>query len=170
MPKKTPPRITAVEDLELSQFVPYRLATVSNRVSGIIARDYADRFALTIPQWRVMTILSQNGQCSSVEIATATQMDKVAVSRAVKGLVARDLVSRRTNRADKRVADLSLTAEGLALFNRIAPQAKERERQILGALSGQERATLLALLDQLDHRLNVLDDEADGAASLRAAE
>ncbi len=43
--------------LELDEFVPYRLSVLSNRVSGAIARQYTERFGLTMAEWRVMAVL-----------------------------------------------------------------------------------------------------------------
>ena len=40
------------------------------------------RFALTIPEWRVIAILGRFPGLSAVEVAERTMLDKVAVSRA----------------------------------------------------------------------------------------
>ena len=45
--------------VSLSDYVPYRLATASAAVSRLIARAYEDRFGLTIPQWRLMSVLAE---------------------------------------------------------------------------------------------------------------
>ena len=44
--------------LDLEQFLPYRISVLSNRVSGNIARLYGERYGLSIPEWRVITILA----------------------------------------------------------------------------------------------------------------
>ena len=49
--KRTPQR------LDLDRFIPYRLSVLTNRVSSAIARQYSDRFELTIPEWRAMAVL-----------------------------------------------------------------------------------------------------------------
>ena len=45
--------------LVLEDFLPYRLAILSNTVSGTIAETYAQRFGLTIPEWRVIAVLGE---------------------------------------------------------------------------------------------------------------
>jgi len=40
--------------LVLEAFLPYRLSVLSNTVSSRIAKSYAARFSLTVPEWRVM--------------------------------------------------------------------------------------------------------------------
>ncbi|HEY6940450.1 helix-turn-helix domain-containing protein, partial [Dokdonella sp.] len=75
--------------LELERFLPYRLSILSNRVSQAIAREYQDRFDLSMTEWRVMAVLARyDGHgLSASEVAARTEMDKVAVSRALTRLV-----------------------------------------------------------------------------------
>ena len=70
-------------DLKLEEFLPYRLAVLSNTVSTTVARAYDKRFKVSIPEWRVIAILGRFPGLSAVEVAERTMMDKVAVSRAV---------------------------------------------------------------------------------------
>jgi DNA-binding MarR family transcriptional regulator len=82
--------------------LPYRLSVASNAVSGLIARAYEDRFGLSVPQWRLLCVLAEDGGLTQVQIVARTVMDKVTVSRAAQGLVKRRLVTRSQNTADGR--------------------------------------------------------------------
>ena len=73
--------------LELDRFLPYRLSVLSNRISQDIARLYAERFALSVTEWRVIAVLGRYPDLSANEVAERTAMDKVAVSRAVASLI-----------------------------------------------------------------------------------
>ena len=56
------PRRPESEDrLVLDDYLPYRLSVATNAVSRLIARAYEDRFGLSIPQWRLMAVLAQDG-------------------------------------------------------------------------------------------------------------
>ena len=68
--------------------MPYRLSVLTNIVSMSIAEAYEREFGLTIPQWRVIAVLARYPDLSAIEVAERTAMDKVAVSRAVQGLLA----------------------------------------------------------------------------------
>src|SRR5215471_10118468 len=81
------------ERLILERFLPYRLSILSNRVSRAIALRYADAFGLTIPEWRIIAVLGRRPGLTATQVAEATEMDKVAVSRAVAKLVAAKRVS-----------------------------------------------------------------------------
>jgi DNA-binding MarR family transcriptional regulator len=140
---------TPAEALVLEDFLPYRLSILSNRVSRAIAARYADAFGLTIPEWRIIAVLGRRPGLTAKGVAEATEMDKVAVSRAVARLVAAKRVAAREDAQDARRQLLSLTAQGEALHARIAPMALAAEERLLAALNRGERAQLDALLDRL---------------------
>jgi len=135
--------------LVLEDFLPYRLSILSNRVSRAIAARYADTFGLSIPEWRIIAVLGRRPGLTAKEIAEATEMDKVAVSRAVAKLVESKRVAARADRDDARKQLLALTAQGESVHARIAPIALASEQRLLAALDARERTQLDALLDRL---------------------
>lgn len=137
--------------LELERFLPYRLSILSNRMSQAIAREYQQRFDLSMTEWRVIAVLARlDGQAVSArEVAAYTAMDKVAISRALSGLVASGRVARRTDDGDKRRAMLRLTAKGWKIHDTVAPRAREHERAVLALLTPDERKALSRILDKL---------------------
>lgn len=139
----------AADLLVLEDFLPYRLSVLSNRVSRAIAKRYAKAFDLTIPEWRVIAVLGRRPGLTAKEIAEATEMDKVAVSRAVARLVAARRIAAASDPADARRQLLSLSAAGASVHARIAPVALECEQRLLTALDARERAQLDGLIDRL---------------------
>src|SRR5690349_16634908 len=99
-------------DLRLQDYLPYRLSVAANAVSSMIARAYEDRFGLTIPQWRLVAVLADEGPLTPQAICGRTVMDKVPVGRAAQGLLKRRLVRRIPNPTDRRSHLLSLTPAG----------------------------------------------------------
>jgi DNA-binding MarR family transcriptional regulator len=135
--------------LVLEEFLPYRLSILSNRVSRAIAARYAKAFNLTIPEWRIIAVLGRRPGLTAKEVAEATEMDKVAVSRAVARLVAARRIAARADPEDARRQLLVLTREGESVHARIAPIALASEERLLTALEPRERAQLNALIDRL---------------------
>ena len=123
-----PPRHSA---LRLDGYLPYRLSVASNAVSRLIARAYEDRFGLTIPQWRLIAVLAEDGPLTQQAIGTRTVMDKVTVSRATQGLVKRRLVQRAPHDVDGRSHHLVLSRSGARLYSEVAPVALEYEARLL---------------------------------------
>jgi DNA-binding MarR family transcriptional regulator len=144
-------RMAVHAPLQLERFLPYRLSILSNRVSQAIAREYQQRFGLSMTEWRVMAVLARfDGEgLSASAVARHTEMDKVAVSRAVTRLAAAGRVTRRAHEGDKRRSVLRLTAAGWKVHDAIAPLARAHERTMLAELDDDERRALARILDKL---------------------
>ena len=136
-------------ELKLKDFLPYRLSVLSNRISSDIARRYQERFSLTTPEWRVMASLGETPGLSARQVADKTAMDKVAVSRAVAGLLAVKSITRKTDTADKRKVILTLSKKGQAVYRQVVPVALAYEAAILDQLEPGEKRTLSKLLDKI---------------------
>jgi len=135
--------------LELERFLPYRLSILSNTVSQAIAREYQQRFELSVTEWRVMAVLARFDTLSAREVAERTAMDKVAVSRALAGLVACGRVIRRIDAGDKRRSVLRLSTSGWKIHDAVAPLARAQERKLLARLNAEEQDWLDQILNKL---------------------
>ncbi|MDQ3288231.1 MAG: MarR family transcriptional regulator [Pseudomonadota bacterium] len=136
--------------LDLEHFLPYRLSVLSNRVSSAIAREYSERFGLGVTEWRVLAVLGRYPDLSAGEVAQRTAMDKVAVSRAVAGLVSAGRLLRETDENDRRRSVLRLSEAGYRIHDEVAPLALAFERRVLDGMDASERDLLFRLLDRLD--------------------
>lgn len=137
------------DTLSLSAFLPYRLSVLSNTISTQIAERYRDAFGLSMSGWRVMAIIGETPGLNATEIVTRTAMDKVAVSRAVMGLIERGYVKREAAQNDGRRSLLYLTRQGKRIYAQIIPMARAHEQAVTQAMSAVEVAELNRLLDKL---------------------
>ncbi|RMA81124.1 MarR family winged helix-turn-helix transcriptional regulator [Umboniibacter marinipuniceus] len=142
--------------MELAQFLPYRLSVLSNVVSNAISEYYADRFNLSISGWRVIALLAQKPGSTAVDLASMTQMDKVAISRAVSSLVQMGYIEREPCTIDRRRAYLTLTDKGIEIYNDIVPVAQSYEEKLLASLSETKRKQLDNLIAELQCNANTL--------------
>lgn len=136
--------------LKLPHFLPYRLATVSNRISRTIARMYVTRFDLTIPEWRIMAVLGDEPDISASDVADRTAMDKVAVSRAVSRLLKSGRIERHFAPEDRRRSVLALSDKGRDIYRQIMPLALQYETALIAELTKEEESTLDRLLSKLE--------------------
>ncbi len=136
--------------LALERFLPYRLSVLSNRISDSMARMYSQRFDLGVTEWRVMAVLGRYPGLSASQVTRLTAMDKVAVSRAVAGLVEAGRLRRDTHDRDRRRSVLRLSTHGQQVYDEVAAMALEFERRLLDGIGSDERASLFHLLDKLD--------------------
>lgn len=150
--------------LMLDRFLPYRLAVLANTVSKGIARLYADRFGITIPEWRILAILGAFGPATASEIQGRSAMDKVQVSRAIARLTEAGMIRRTIDAADRRRQTIAMTSEGERVYREIVPLAQAREAALLEGFSDEERTMLDRLLDRLQARAATGDATRDGTA------
>lgn len=137
-------------NLSLKSFLPYRLATLSNRISQGIACEYEEKFQLSIAEWRVMAVLGEEKDLSALEVGERTAMDKVAVSRAVSKLLDAGRLERKFAADDKRRSVLSLSAKGSKVYDQVVPLALSYEGNVLEKLSQSEKEQLDNLLTKLE--------------------
>lgn len=149
----------ALQALELEKFLPYRLSVLAQLVSESLHDLYATPFGLSVTQWRVMAALGRFAPLTASEVGQRIVMDKVAVSRAVAGLMKRELIERATDLSDRRRASLRLSARGRAMHAQIVPLALGYEAELYQALSPEERETLNSLCDRLFAHAKLLRKE-----------
>jgi len=137
-------------ELDLDQFLPYRLSVLSNRISQDIASLYESRFGITITEWRVIAVLGRYPGLSANEVADRTAMDKVAVSRAVRSLADKALVLQEFSGDDRRRSALSLSVKGFRIFDEIVPLALSYQQRLMSSFDADEHAQFLALFAKLE--------------------
>ncbi len=143
-----------VASLALERFVPYRLSVLANTVSRSIADEYAQRFGLTVPEWRTLAVLGRFAPLTASGVCARTAMDKVRVSRAVARLTSAGLLRRRTDAEDRRRVMLEMSGAGREVYRQIVPLALAREAELLAALSATEVKQLDCLIEKLQARVD----------------
>ncbi len=140
-------------DLRLESFLPYMLNRLAETVSAELSTIYTQEFGLSITQWRVIANLAQQQTLKAQEIVNITSMQKSKVSRAVNALEERGLVTHSPAPGDSRSKDLSLTDEGVSLYQAMVPKVLGWEQGLLEPLSAGEYRDLLEVLEKLRLRL-----------------
>jgi DNA-binding MarR family transcriptional regulator len=125
--------------LKLEEFLPYRLNVVAALSSQALSRIYAERYAIGVPEWRVLVTLGQFGVMTGKAVGEHAHMHKTKVSRAVALLEKRKLLARRANNADMRESFLSLTPAGHAIYQDLAPVAAAFARNFIEAVDPADR-------------------------------
>jgi DNA-binding MarR family transcriptional regulator len=150
----------------LEEFLPYRLNVLAGLTSSALAQIYAERFGLSIPAWRVIVTLGQHECRTARDMAPDGVMHKSTVSRAVAALEKRGLVTRRLNLDDRREEWLTLTPEGRAIYEAVAPEALAVGERLVSVLTPQEQKTPSTLIEKLTRQARLLAprDEGEGEA------
>ena len=150
--------------LDLFKFVPFQLNRLAAEVSSALSVEYATRYGLDIPEWRVLATLGfRHDPCSAQYIAHCTRTHKSTISRAVTSLMKRQIVERVENEDDRREFRLRLTRKGVTLYEELIPRLLRKEQEILSGLSAQERRDFARLLSKIEQSLDLVQtsEEAD---------
>lgn len=145
--------------LDLFKFTPFRLNRLAAEVSSALSVEYAARYGLDIPEWRVLATLGfRHDACSAQYIAQCTRTHKSTISRAVTSLMKRQIVERVENADDRREFRLRLTRKGAQLYEELIPRLLRKEQEILSCLSAQERRDFAKLLGKIEDSLDLVQD------------
>lgn len=145
--------------LDLFKFMPFRLNRLAAEVSSALSVEYAERYGLDIPEWRVLATLGfRHDACSAQFIAQCTRTHKSTISRAVTSLMKRQIVERVENADDRREFRLRLTRKGAQLYEELIPRLLRKEQEILSCLSAQERRDFARLLGKIEDSLELMQD------------
>jgi DNA-binding MarR family transcriptional regulator len=132
----------------LDTFLPYRLSILSQAVSGLIANEYESQFGLTINQWRCLVIIQTHQPVTAKDIGSITLLDKMAISRALKILKKRSLIS-STPGLDARSQMLNLTKTGQKIYDEVIPIAINYETRLLSSLTTVQQSVLEGIIKKL---------------------
>ena len=141
-------REAPISILDLDEYVPYWMASISR---GLVEAMQAKLLGpgLTIAEWRLMVVIAMHGTTQAIDISRRTRMDQVAVHRAIKSLIAKNLLKRQAQGQDMRRKPLQLTTKGWAVYRDMQPAARDVEGDLLRLLDARERKILRALLGKL---------------------
>jgi DNA-binding MarR family transcriptional regulator len=115
----------------------------------LYARHCEARLGLSAAQLFALRKVHERGTMSLQELAQATLTDLSSVSVVAERLSQRGLLSRRRSAQDRRRAELTLTAAGLALIKRSPDPLQERLVRSLQDLPSRRRRNLEADLSRL---------------------
>jgi DNA-binding MarR family transcriptional regulator len=133
-------------DYALDDQIGYLLRRVSQRHLAIFARQIPE---ITTTQFAVLARLAELGPQSQNALGRETAMDGATIKGVVDRLAKQGLVATAPDSADRRRISVDLTAQGRALFDRLAPLALQVTAATLAPLTDDETDVLTRLLMRL---------------------
>jgi DNA-binding MarR family transcriptional regulator len=124
-----------------------RLLTCTTLIEGEVRRRLRAEFDVTLPRFDLMAQLDRApGGMTLSDLSKRMMVTNGNVTGLVDRLVALGLVARRTSERDRRSQLVTLTAAGRADFRAMAAAHEDWIDELLGPLTSQEIAALMALL------------------------
>jgi DNA-binding MarR family transcriptional regulator len=134
------------------------IVLIANRLTSGASSVYREAFGVGTIEWRVLSHVAAERWITPQRICRLGGLDKGGVSRSMKFLLDRGLIAVRGSAADARSVELSLTAKGAAMHERIARLADERERRLLQGLSKPQVRSLIDTLRRLNEQVAAVND------------
>jgi DNA-binding MarR family transcriptional regulator len=105
--------------------------------------------AVTLPQFRMLTVLADLGRARSIQVARALGLEASTVTRLADRLVAAGHVVRGSEPGHRGVVTLELTSTGQLLVDRVVAWRQQELARMLALLPPADRVQLTAVLRQL---------------------
>lgn len=118
------------------------VAVASRALAGI-------RHDVTMPQFRVLVLLGQAGQMTVAQLAADLQVVPSTATRMCDRLLTKKLITRRSDRRDRRRAVLALSAAGEALLAESTRRRTEEIARLLAVIPADEHARVAEALRTL---------------------
>ncbi|RDK06582.1 MarR family winged helix-turn-helix transcriptional regulator [Cupriavidus lacunae] len=133
----------------MPDMVGFRLLKLSNLISRPFFSDFARQHELSLNEWRAIVVLAGQPGSAAQDIAAATGLHPMNVSRAVINLRKAGLVEEARDPENHRRVLLWLTRTGKHKFDEISPRAEGDARRLINALTEEEVAVFSTLVDKL---------------------
>ena len=140
-----------------------RLLRLSNTLGLYSSRRYRSQFGVTLPEWRVLSIIALQRTTSARDISLTLATDKAWVGLTVQKLERRDFVRRVPDKRDARRTLVSLTKQGQQVHDAIMLNALRRQKRLLSKLKDDEAQSLIASLDKLQAEADRMLEELDAS-------
>lgn len=152
-----PAPTTAEPGFDLESHIFYLFTQIFGRRNRHLA-EILRPFAITVPKWRVLAVLSGRQDCTMSRLAELTTIDRTTLTRTLDQMVDEGLVERRGDAEDRRSVLLRLSAAGRVTFRRVLPEVIAQNER---AVRGFSAAELVAFRDALHRMVRNLDPDYD---------
>ncbi len=128
-------------------------------LSRAVGAVYSDQFGLNTHEWRVLAAVSVWGPIEAAQVSRWATVDKAAVSRAVRGLLDKDLLERSLHARDGRKITLELTPSGRRTVKAVVQRIGIIQERLLAGYNRRTVRAFFTMLRTLESRLRDMQEE-----------
>ena len=140
---------TAQKKYRITESALYKIHKLARSLAKGTMKYFMAHFDLSVPEIRVLSVISSYSPLSSSVVVDIAAMDKALVSRALDKLLKRGLVAVSADPTDQRKYIWSLTAAGQDVTDRIHAARVQRQAKLFACITAEEHAALQSILDRL---------------------
>lgn len=109
------------------------------------------QFKVSYDQWLIIQQVQNKQGISQIEIAKNTGKDRASISRIIKNLQQKNILTKTSNESNKRANKVYLTPNGLELFDRIITVYRDIYKRQFDGIYEQELNLLKEILVRINH-------------------
>jgi DNA-binding MarR family transcriptional regulator len=144
----------------LSNSFPYLLNRVGVRMGELFSRRIAS-YDVTLPMYRVMAALWENGDQRLSDLSTVTTTEISTLSRLVGEMKRKGLVTRSRLEDNGRTVAINLTAKGKLLLDELMPIAVHFEEVAISNYTEAEISRLKIVFREIYQSLGSIEPEIE---------
>jgi DNA-binding MarR family transcriptional regulator len=142
-------------------FVTSRVLKLSNTLGLYSSRRYRDEFGLTLPEWRVLSVVAYSEPTTAREISRILATDKGWIGLSADSLRRRGYVSGTPDKRDRRRTLLTLTEEGRKKHEAVLAVSTWRQERLMACLPDGAGGLFIECLDRLQAEAEKLLEESE---------
>jgi homoprotocatechuate degradation regulator HpaR len=151
-PNPSAPAARQVPMRDFSRSLPMSLLRAREAVMRQF-RPSLRQHGLTEQQWRILRALASIEAAEVTELARTAFLLGPSLSRILRDLEARNLIERKTAKADQRRSMVSISREGVKLMASVAPSSEAIYAEITRRYGARRLAELQEMLGHLEQSL-----------------
>lgn len=130
------------------------------RATELFAKELAQSVGLTTPQFRVLQIVDNRGQCTATAISQQMRITQATVTSIVDKLVRQNMVVRERSHTDRRQTNIVITEKGRQTISEAPDPLQQKFVEKFSALPDWQQASLIAALEHVATMLDAEDIDA----------
>lgn len=109
--------------------------------------DSSNNYVPTMLQVQTLKTIQENPQITASELASKLQMSSSAITQMTDRLIKIRLISRKINKNDRRLVQLSLTLHGEKHLTQVLKKMEQKANQILAPISTKDLQTIVKIFN-----------------------
>lgn len=142
-------------------FVTSRVLKLSNTLGLYSSRRYRDEFGLTLPEWRVLSVVAYSEPTTAREISRILATDKGWIGLSADSLRRRGYVCGTPDERDRRRTLLTLTEEGRKKHEAVLAVSTWRQERLMACLPDGAGDLFIECLERLQAEAEKLLEESE---------
>ena len=135
------------DGLTVDAFITTLMSQVGNALRRTITTPYAERFGLTVSEWRLLSLIAHAGRIAFSELVEQSTSDKALVSRGLKRLELQGLVHLQgEGSTPRKKIYCQISSQGAALHQEAIPIARAAQAAAICAIAPEDRDAMFRAL------------------------